>query len=251
MPWGKVKIPKTAMVLAAGKGKRMRPITNNLPKPMVAVAGRTLLDHALDRVEEAGIKKAVVNTHYLAERIEQHLKQRASPNIVISFEKELLETGGGVKKALKEFGDEPFFVINSDALFLNGSLNALERLAERWNPDEMDALLMLHSTVEAYGYDGSGDFEMDPMGKIIRKPERQIAPYLFTGIQILHPRVFEDTPEGPFSLNVIYNKLIDEERLYGVDHDGEWFHVGTPEGLDQAETYMSVRYSGTRRRRIV
>ncbi|MCW9035461.1 MAG: nucleotidyltransferase family protein [Alphaproteobacteria bacterium] len=251
MSSGKVKIPKTAMVLAAGMGKRMRPITNIIPKPMVMVAGRTLLDRSLDRLEDVGVRTAVVNTHYLGDRIEQHLKKRKVPQIVLSPEEDLLETGGGVKNALDKLGDEPFFVVNSDAMILNGSQVALKRLAERWNPDEMDALLLLHSTVEAYGYDGTGDFEMDPLGTIVRKQERQIAPYLFTGIQILHPKVFEDTPEGPFSLNVIYTKLIEEGRLFGIDHDGEWFHVGTPEGLAQAESYMGVRYSGSRRRRVI
>jgi len=241
---------KRGMVLAAGLGKRMRPITLNTPKPLIEVAGRNLLDRALDRMEEVAMEEAVVNIHYLGDRIERHLtKNRDNPKITISDETdELLETGGGVKKALPHFKNEPFLVMNSDAMTLNGPEMALDRLAEQWDPKKMDALLLVSFTVDAYGYEGRGDFSIDPAGKVTRRSEGQVAPYLFTGTQILKPDVFEDTPDGPFSLNLIYDRLIEQERLYAVVHDGEWFHVGTPDGLDQAEAFMSQRYAGVQRR---
>jgi len=236
------------MALAAGLGKRMRPITWNTPKPLLTVDGRTLLDRALDRLEEVGVENAVVNVHYLGDRVIQHLKKREEPKLTFSEEEDLLETGGGVKLALPHLGTDPFYVVNSDTLLLNGPTLALERMAERWDADEMDALLLVHSTVDAYGYEGKGDFEIDPMGKVTRRKEHEISPYLFTGVQILHPKVFEGTPDGKFSLNVVYDKLIEQERLYAVVHDGEWFHVGTPDGLDQAEEFMRIRYPGVKHR---
>jgi MurNAc alpha-1-phosphate uridylyltransferase len=240
---------KTAMVLAAGLGLRLRPITNKTPKPLVKVAGHTLLDHTLDRLVAAGVERAVVNIHHLADQVERHLGNRKDLEIIISSETdEVLETGGGVKNALQHLGDEPFYVSNADVLWLNGPTPALGRMAERWNADEMDALLLLHSTVEAYGYTGNGDFNVEPDGKLARKLEREVTPYLFTGVQILHPRIFEDTPDGVFSLNVIYDKANEAGRLFGVIHDGEWFHIGTPDGLNQAEVYMGQRYSGMRHR---
>jgi MurNAc alpha-1-phosphate uridylyltransferase len=241
--------PKHAMVLAAGLGLRLRPITNNTPKPLVKVSGKALLDHTLDRLVAAGVQRAIVNTHYLAEQIEQHLKNRIDIEIIISSEAEnLLETGGGVKKALQYLGDEPFYICNADVLWLNGPTPALSCINERWDADEMDVLLMLHSTVEAYGYTGRGDFKIDSRGKLVRKLEREITPYLFTGVEIAHPRIFKNTPDGPFSLNIIYDKAIKAGRLYGVIHDGEWFHIGTPDGLKEAESYMGQRYSGIRHR---
>ena len=241
---------KRGMVLAAGLGKRMRPITLNTPKPLIEVAGRNLLDRALDRMEEIAIEEVVVNIHYLGDRVARHLtKNRNNPKIIISDEsKELLETGGGVKKALPHFKNEPFVVMNSDAMVLNGPEIALDRLAEQWDPKKMDALLLVSFTVDAYGYEGRGDFTLDPSGKVARRKEGEVAPYLFTGTQILHPKVFKGTPRGPFSLNTVYNRLIEQERLFAVVHDGEWFHVGTPDGLDQAEAFMGERYAGVRRR---
>jgi MurNAc alpha-1-phosphate uridylyltransferase len=241
--------PKKAMVLAAGLGLRLRPITNKTPKPLVKIAERTLLDHALDRLVAAGVERAVVNIHHLAGQVEQHLSNRKDLEIIISSEADdLLETGGGVKKALEHLGDEPFYISNADVLWLNGPTPALGRMAERWNDDEMDVLLMLHSTVEAYGYVGNGDFEAEPGGKLTRKREREVTPFLFTGVQIVHPSIFKDTPDGAFSLNVIYDKALEAERLFGVVHDGEWFHIGTPDGLAQAELYMDQRFSGMRHR---
>jgi len=243
------KIPKQAMVLAAGLGLRMRPITDKTPKPMVKVANRTLLDHALDRLVAAGVTKAVVNIHHLADQIADHLKFRRDIEIVISDETDLLlETGGGVKKALPDLDSDPFYVVNSDVLWLNSNTDALQRLADLWDDDKMDALLLLHSTVEAYGYRGRGDFLVDPLGKLARRPEREISPYVFTGVEIVHPRAMKDTPDGPFSLNVVFDRAIEQERLYGIVHDGEWFDIGTPDGLNQAEAFMNQKFSGRRRR---
>ena len=241
--------PKTAMVLAAGLGLRMRPITDKTPKPMVKVADRTLLDHALDRLKAVGVEKAVVNTHHLGEQISGHLKFRRDMEIVISDEAgALLETGGGVKKALPHLGSDPFYVVNADVLWLNGTTDGLARLAASWEDDKMDVLLMLHSTVEAYGYIGRGDFVIDPLGKLARRPEREVAPYVFTGIEIVHPRALAGTPDGAFSMNVVFDRLLEKERLYGIVHDGEWFDVGTPDGLSQAESYMAQKFAGRRRR---
>lgn len=241
--------PMRAMVLAAGLGTRMRPLTDKTPKALLSVGGRTLLDRALDRLDETGVEVAVVNLHHLGDRIERHLKGRQRPRIVFSDEREgLLETGGGVRKALPLLGTEPFFAVNADALWLNGAEDALGRLARRWDDAAMDALLLLHSTVDAYGYAGMGDFRLEPDGKVRRRPEQEVSPYLFAGIQILHPRLFHGSPGGAFSLNLLFGRAIDEERLYGIVHDGEWFHVGTPEGLADAEEFMNDRHPGRMRR---
>jgi len=240
--------PKRAMVLAAGLGLRMRPITDKTPKPLVKVGGRTLLDHCLDRLIAAGVEMVVVNTHHLADQIDNHMKFRRDVEIVVSHETELLDTGGGVKKALPELGSDAFYVVNADVLWLNGPIDALKRLADEWRDDAMDALLLLHSTVEAYGYSGRGDFIIDPVGKLARRPEREVAPYVFTGIEILHPRALANTLDGPFSLNLVFDRAVRNDRLYGIVHDGEWFDIGTPHGLEQAETYMMQRFPGIRRR---
>ncbi len=240
--------PKKAMVLAAGLGLRLRPITEKRPKPLVEIAGRSLLDRALDRLDDAGVELAVVNVHYLGDMIEAHLKDRPSPKTIVSKEESLLETGGGVLKALPVLGEEPFYVVNGDALWLNGREDTLRRMAGMWDDTAMDGLLLLHSTVEAYGYEGLGDFLLDPVGRLSRRPEAEVSPYLFTGIQLLHPRLFEGVTEGFFSLNLMYDRAIARGRLFGIVHDGEWFHVGTPEHLSTAEEYMSVNYPGVKRR---
>lgn len=236
------------MVLAAGYGTRMRPLTDTQPKPLVSVLDRSLIDRVIDRLEEAKVKKIVVNVHYLGEQIEQHLKSRNTPSIEISREDELLDTGGGIANALPLLGDDPFYAVNSDALWLNGYEDALLRLAALWNDDLMDGLLLLHSTVEAYGYDGMGDFTIDPSGALSRRPECEVSPYLYTGVQLLHPRLFKNAPDGPFSLNQLYDEAIENDRLYGIVHDGEWFHVGTVESLTEAENYIQARYAGIRHR---
>jgi MurNAc alpha-1-phosphate uridylyltransferase len=236
------------MVLAAGLGLRMRPITEKMPKALVPVAGRTLIDRAIDHLAAAGVETVVVNLHHLGAMVERHLKHRSAPAIVFSHEPERLETGGGVAKALSLLGASPFFVANSDVLWLNGPTSALERMMERWDDKTMDALLLLHNTVDAYGYEGDGDFLADPLGRLTRRAEREIAPYLFTGVQILHPRLFDGAPTGKYSLNAIYDRAIEKERLYGIVHDGEWFHIGTPEGLAAAEAFLRDRFPGKMRR---
>ncbi|MCC6467733.1 MAG: nucleotidyltransferase family protein [Alphaproteobacteria bacterium] len=225
------RMPKHAMVLAAGLGLRMRPITEKLPKPLIEVAGRTLLDRALDRLEDAGIESAVVNVHYLGAAIERHLKRRANPAIAISREADLLETGGGVRQALDHFGGKPFFVVNSDITWLDGPRSALKRLADAWDDERMDALLLVNSVAKTDDYDGSGDFFLSPSGRLRRRKRREIAPFLFTGVQILHPRLFRDSDPERFSLNVLYDRAEQEGRLHGLVHDGVWFHIGTPSGL--------------------
>lgn len=232
------EIPKRAMILAAGLGTRMRMLTEDKPKPLVEVSGRAMLDTILDRIAAAGIDEVVINLHYLGDRIVDHLAERKAPTIVYSREDELLETGGGVKKALPLLGAEPFFVTNGDVCWLDGYASALTRLAAHWDEAEMDGLLLLHPTVYAFGYEGFGDFMMDPDGRITRRAEREIAPFIYAGIQILHPRFFEDAPEGPFSLNLLYDRAIENGRLFGIRHDGEWFHIGTPEELRDAEAAL-------------
>ena len=240
--------PKKAMVLAAGLGTRMRPLTDTMPKPLVPVDGKTLIDHALDRLETVGVAQVVINTHYLAEQLEDHLSSRETPEIRFSREKKLLDTGGGIANALEMLGDDPFYVVNTDSFWLNGPFDALVRMAGTWKEDEMDGLLLLHSTVEAYGYTGRGDFCAGGDGCLTRPLEGEVSPWLFTGIQLLHPRLFDDAPQGAFSLNVLYDRAMENERLFGAVHDGEWFHVGSPEGLEEAETYMHLRYAGIRHR---
>ncbi|MBL8661514.1 MAG: nucleotidyltransferase family protein [Candidatus Odyssella sp.] len=226
------------MVLAAGLGLRMRPITERMPKPLVTVAGRCLLDRALDHYAEAGLARAVVNTHYLAEQIAAHVAARTAPEIVLSHEPALLETGGGVLNALPLLGAGPFFVANSDALWLNGPLPALTRLARAWNGAAMDALLLLAVVPGTLGYEGRGDFTMDGLGRLRRRAERGIAPFLFTGVQILHPRLFADEAPGKWSLNRVYDKALAAGRLYGLRHDGAWYHVGDPAGLAAVEARL-------------
>lgn len=223
--------PKRAMVLAAGLGLRMRPITEQLPKPLIEVAGRTLLDRALDRLQDAGVEQAVVNAFYLADAIERHLRTRRKPAIVLSRETVLMETGGGVRQALDLLGSDPFYVVNSDIAWLDGPRQALLRLADAWDGERMDALLLVHSVARTDDYDGAGDFYLTPNGKLRRRKRSEIAPFLFTGVQILHPRIFEGTEVRPFSLNLLYDRAEKAGRLFGLVNDGLWFHIGTPSGL--------------------
>ena len=242
-------VPKNAMILAAGFGKRMRPITDKIPKPLIEIGGRTLLDHNMDQLAANGVEKVIINIHYLGAQIQQHLKRRTDIEIVISDESDkIMETGGGVVKALSLLGDDPFFVINADVLWLDGPTPALQRLTQTWDQDRMDGLLLLHSTVEAYGYDGLGDFVVDPKGLLTRRPEREVSPYLFGGVQILQRKTFDGAPAGPFSLNQIYDRAIENARLFGSIHDGDWFHIGNSKGLTLAEGYFRQRFPGNRRR---
>ena len=231
-----------AMVLAAGRGERLRPITDTIPKPLVVVGGKTMLDRMLDAVAAAGVAEAVVNTHHLADAVAARLKGRSAPRITLSHEEELLETGGGVAKALPILtagGAAPFFVANSDIVLIDGARPALTRLAEAWRGDHMDALLLVHPTARAHGYAGRGDFHLAPNGQLTRRDPRETAPTLFTGTQILHPRLFAAAPPGPFSLNILYDRAQASGRLHGLRHDGQWLHIGTPEALRDAETTLA------------
>jgi MurNAc alpha-1-phosphate uridylyltransferase len=229
------------MVLAAGLGKRMRPHTDTLPKPLVKVAGKPLIDYALDLLAEAGVKRAVVNVHYLADAIEQHLAGRTHPQIIISDERgELLETGGGIVKALPLLGDAPFIAINSDTLWIDGVKPNLIRLAEAFDPARMDALLLLAPTATSIGYSGRGDFRMAAGGQLIRRAERDVAPFVYAGAGVFSPSLFADAPKGAFSLTVLFERAAEAERLYGLRLEGLWMHVGTPEAIAEAEAAMAA-----------
>ncbi|MFC0217633.1 MurNAc alpha-1-phosphate uridylyltransferase [Pseudochelatococcus lubricantis] len=233
--------PTSAMVLAAGLGKRMRPVTTTLPKPLVRIAGRSLLDRALDRLVSAGVQRAVVNVHYLPDLVEQHLKHFDGLEIVISDERaKLLETGGGTKKALDRLGPDPFLVVNTDAMWLEGPTSNLSRLIRRWNADEMDILLLLATSSNSIGHEGSGDFIMEPDGRLSRRPERLVAPFIYAGVGLVKPELFADTPDGPFSMNLLFDRAISAGRLFGLRLDGEWLHVGTPHAILEAEEYVAA-----------
>lgn len=225
----------TAMVMAAGLGKRMRPLTASQPKPLVRVAGKPLIDHALDRLAGAGVSRAVVNVHYLADALEAHLRGRAMPRVVISDERDaLLETGGGMIKAQAELPD-PFFCLNSDNIWLDGPRDAFHDLSRRWNAKEMDALLLLVPHARAANFTGKGDFHMDPLGRLARRRSGRIAPYIFTGIQLVSHRLLRDAPQGAFSTNILWDRAIEEGRLFGTVFTGLWFEVGTPEAIAPTE----------------
>ena len=234
--------PIKAMVLAAGFGKRMQPFTDAVPKPLVMVGGKTLLDRALDWLASSGVEEAVVNTHYKAEMIELHLATRQRPRVVISREAHILETGGGVKNALPLLGAEPFFCVNSDVICLDGAQPALHRLFEAWDDQTMDALLLVHPVEKAVGFSGPGDFFVD-QGHVRRRLDHPTAPYVYTGVQLLHPRIFVHSPDGAFSLNVLYNRDMQPggrlSRVKALVHDGAWLHVGDPQGVALAEQAMA------------
>lgn len=225
----------TAMVMAAGLGKRMRPLTVSQPKPMVRVAGKPLIDHTLDRLAEAGVAKAVVNVHYLADSLEAHLKERARPQVTISDERDLLlETGGGMTKALPHLPD-PFFCLNADNIWLDGPRDAFADLSELWNADEMDALLLVVPHARANNFRGLGDFHMDPVGRLTRRLPARIAPFIYTGIQLVSHRLLRDAPEGAFGTMRLWERAIAEGRLHGAVFTGLWFEVGTPEAIRPTE----------------
>jgi len=233
--------PRTAMVLAAGLGERMRPLTLERPKPLLQVGGRALIDWTLDRFAAGGITQVAVNAHYKADMLERHLANRTDLEIRISHEPERLETGGGVARALPLLGDAPFFVANSDSVWLDGPTPALERLATTWKPDLMDVLLLLMAAPRSELYEGPGDFMMDPTGRLTFRPERRIAPYVYSGLHIASPRLFEGAPDGPFSLTRLWRKAESDGRLFGLVHDGAWFHVGTPDSLAAADSQLDAR----------
>jgi MurNAc alpha-1-phosphate uridylyltransferase len=230
----------TAMVLAAGLGKRMRPLTASQPKPLVRVAGKALIDYSLDRLREAGVEKAVVNVHYLADALEAHLAaRRTAPAVTVSDERALLlETGGGLAKA-QDLLPDPFFCLNSDNVWLDGPRDAFRELSAAWDPARMDALLLVVPHVRAFNYQGKGDFHLDPLGRISRRRTGRVAPFIYTGIQIVSHRLLRDAPEGPFSTNVLWERAIGEGRLYGVSHTGLWCEVGDPAAIRPTEHLLT------------
>jgi MurNAc alpha-1-phosphate uridylyltransferase len=224
------------MVLAAGLGTRMRPLTDMKPKPLVEVAGKPLLDHVLDRLSDAGVERAVVNVHYLAEQIIAHVVERRRPRVTISDERGvLLGTGGGVVKALAHLGGEPFFHLNSDTIWIDGVTPNLTRLAEAFDASVMDALLLLAPAKGSLGYSGRGDFLMGSDGRLTARGERASAPFVFAGAAILSPALFRDAPQGEFPLTLLFKRAQEARRLYGLALDGLWMHVGTPEAIAEAE----------------
>ncbi len=232
--------PKRAMVLAAGYGKRMRPLTATTPKPLISVAGKALLDHCLDGLAACGVKTAVVNVHYLADLVEAHLRRRQAPQVIVSDERAgLLDTGGGIARALPHLGDEPFFLRNCDSFWLEGVRPNLRWLSEGWDDDSMDGLLLLASTVKSVGYRGRGDFDLDKQGRLSRRAERTVAPFVYAGGAILHPRLFAGAPDGAFSLNLLFDRAIEAQRLFGVRLDGLWINVESPEAIAAAEAAIA------------
>jgi len=229
------------MVLAAGFGERMKPLTERQPKPLIAVAGKPLIDRVLDRLAAAGVERAVVNVHYLADLIENHLKARASPKIVISDERaKLLDTGGGVVKALPLIGREPFFHLNSDTIWIDSVRPNLDTLAEAFDPAAMDVLLLLAPVATSIGYAGRGDFTMAADGRLERRLERDVAPFVYAGAAILRPELFDGAPAGAFSLTKLFDKAAAQGRLYGLRLEGVWMHVGTPDAIAQAEAAIKA-----------
>ncbi len=232
-------VPKTAMVLAAGLGERMKPLTDTKPKPLIEVAGKTLIDHALDRLAAAGVETAVVNVHHFADALELHLNRRKQPKIIISDERAvLLDTGGGIVKALQRLGPEPFLLMNSDSLWLEGAASNLKRLGRAFDAARMDALLLLAPSAGAIGYRGRGDYGMDAQGKLHRRGEQKNAPLVYAGAAVLSPRLFADAPDGAFSLTRLFDRAEAEGRLHGLALEGTWMHVGSPEAIGAAEEAM-------------
>ena len=232
--------PTRAMIMAAGLGTRMRPLTNDRPKPLVEVGGKALIDHAIDRLTAAGVTTLIVNLHYKAEMVKEHLAGRKDVQILYSDESDgLLGTGGGVAKALSYFSGEPFYIHNSDTVWVEGYGTALEHMNARWDSEKMDALLLMAPMVTSMGYEGIGDFMMDPSGRLSRVPQGRVSPFAFPGVQIVHPRLFDNPPSGGFSTNVLWDRAIEKERLFGVRLDGVWIHVGTPQAVAEAEVFLA------------
>ena len=234
------EVPTTAMIMAAGLGKRMRPLTATKPKPLIEVGGKALLDHVLERLRTAGVRKVVVNVHYLAEALEAHLTSRAHGlEVVISDERDLLlETGGGLVKAAPLIDCDPFLALNSDNLWVDGPADTLKLLASQWDDSKMDALLLLVPLARALNHRGMGDFHMDRTGRLRRRERSHVAPFVFTGIQMVSKRLLRESPDGPFSTNLLWDRAIEEGRCFGAVHQGLWFDVGTPECIQLTETAL-------------
>ncbi len=234
------EVPRIAMIMAAGLGKRMRPLTATRPKPLIEVGGKALLDHVLDKLRIAGVRKVVVNVHYLADSLEAHLASRsAGLEVVISDERDLLlETGGGLVRAEPLIDCDPFLSLNSDNLWVDGPADTLKLLASHWDKERMDALLLLVPLARAANHKGIGDFHMDRSGRLRRRDKAHVAPFVFTGIQMVSKRLLRDAPEGPFSTNILWDRAIAEGRCFGAVHHGLWFDVGNPQAIKQTEAIL-------------
>ncbi|MGB7100149.1 MAG: nucleotidyltransferase family protein [Xanthobacteraceae bacterium] len=234
-------MPTSAMVLAAGLGTRMRPHNGQIPKPLVQMRGKSLIDYSLDRLADAGVERAVVNVHYLADAIESHLAGRKRPQIIISDERgSLLGTGGGIAKALPQLGGAPFFLVNSDTVWLDGVKPNFRRLGEAFDAATMDLLLLLAPTAGSVGYSGRGDYAMEPDGRLRRRDENEVVPFVYAGAAILTPALFADAPAGEFSLNLLFDRAGASGRLFGLRLEGLWMHVGTPDAVAAAEAALAA-----------
>ena len=230
---------RKAMVMGAGHGTRMAPLTDDRPKPLVPFVGKPLIDHVLARLDAAGVEEVIVNVHAHADLLEAHLRKASSPKITISDERaELLDTGGGVKKARPLLGDDPIFTFNSDSVWIEGRRPTLTRMMEMWDPERMDALLMIASATNTIGEVRRGDFTMDPDASLVRRQEQTVAPFMYAGVQIINPALFDEGPEGPFSTNLMWDNAMERDRLYGLRMEATWMHVGTPEDLADAERFL-------------
>lgn len=238
--------PKKAFVLAAGMGERMRPLTDNCPKPLLVIDGKTMLDRTLDSLLEAGVDDVVVNTYYLGNMIAEHLKHRKHPRITLSHETELLDTGGGVKKMLSYFGNEPFFVLNADVLWTNGATPTLKAMADKWDDKTMDLMLLLHDSADIPDYAGAGDYYLAAGSEkpLFAKGTGYTANYVFAGPRIVHPRLFAGSPDGKFSFLQLFHKAEKAGRLYAHRHDGDWYHVGTPEAFAETNRILAKKKAG-------
>ena len=231
--------PRAAMILSAGLGLRMRPLTLTCPKPLIEINGKALLGYNLDQVETFGLDTIIVNIHHLGDQIRVYCQKRAGQKIIISDESDaLLDSGGGIKKALPLLGVEPFFVLNADSFFIDGPRSNLARMSDTFDPEIMDCLLLVASGGQVTGYDGLGDFIMDQTSRLTRRPERQVAPFVYTGVALINPALFTAMPTGAFSLNRVFDRAQAAHRLFGLRLDGEWLHVGTPEAIEAAETRL-------------
>ncbi|WP_244493740.1 nucleotidyltransferase family protein [Aureimonas sp. AU4] len=227
--------PRTAMILAAGLGKRMRPITSTIPKPLVEVRGKALIDYGLDALARNGVERVVVNVHYMAELMRAHLRKRRDMEVVVSDETDrLLESGGGIVRARPLLGDDPFYLLNADTFWIDGYRDNLDLVADLWDPAKSDITLLIAEMRQATGYEGRGDFTMDKEGRLRRVAERDMSPFIYAGAGILNPAVFDGLPEETFSLNRVFDTAIAADRLYGVRLDGLWITVGTPAAVREA-----------------
>jgi len=230
---------RKAIIMGAGFGSRMAPLTDDKPKPLIPFMGKPLIDHALSRLEAAGVEEVVVNLHYRADQLEAHLIGRTAPKIIFSDERDLLlDTGGGVKKARPLLGDDPIFTFNSDSVWIEGQRPTLTRMLEVWDPSRMDALLMISSAVNTIGEVRRGDFTMGPQGELFRRAEACVAPFMYAGVQIIDPKLFDEGPDGPFSTNFVWDRAIERGRLFGLRMEATWMHIGTPGDLEDAECFL-------------